>query len=134
MPAKNSTTAKKPHLAARAKSARGKRAVAKAHAAPPAIAAMPKAMQQAVAASHEYALAGLGMVSRMRKEREARMAELVAEGKRVESKIQQAFAEYKDTVRSKIDAKKFSLPKLNLSLPRFDSAKLRRFGALAARQ
>ena len=63
------------------KSPRAKQAASKAQAA----AAKPKSFRQALETSHEYALAGLGMVSRMNKDRAARMAEFVAEGKKVEA-------------------------------------------------
>jgi len=133
MAVRNSRTAGNPHVATRAKSARGKVSGAKARAGQPASRIMAKPVQQAFAASHDYALAGLGLVSRLRKEREARMAELVAEGKRVESKIQQALEGYKDTVRSRIDAGKATLPKLRLAMPRLDLGKLRRLGTPTAR-
>lgn len=110
------------------KSPRAKQAASKAQAA-----AKPKSFRQALETSHEYALAGLGMVSRMNKDRAARMAEFVAEGKKVESQLQERLEEYKAKVQSKVDVKKLTLPKFKLQMPRFDAAKLKRFG-LAARQ
>jgi hypothetical protein len=61
--------------------------------------------------SHEFALAGLGMFAQMKKEREARMAAFIEEGKRVEPKLRKAFEEWKTSIKP----------------PRIDAAAVRRF-------
>jgi len=130
MPAKKSRNAKTAQTAARSKSARGARARAQVRAEPAALARLPKPVREALAeareASHEFALASLGMVSKLRKQREARMAEMVAEGRRVEPKVKKAVEQWKETIQSKVDVKKLKLPKMKLSVPRFDAAELRR--------
>lgn len=112
MPAKKSKTAKT------SSSTRGSRARA---TEPAVLTRLPKpvreAFEDARERSHEFALAGLGMFSNARKQSEARMADWVAEGRRVEPKIKQAVEELKDKLQTQLD----KLPKLNLSALRSDA-------------
>jgi hypothetical protein len=126
MPAKKSKYAKTPRTAAGAKSTRGSRGRANAHAEPAVLARLPKPIREALAdareRSHEVALASLGMFSQVRKQSEARMAEMVEEGRRVEPKVKKAVEKWKESLQSRLDVKKFKFPKLNRSFPRFDAA------------
>lgn len=112
MPAKKSTNAKVPQSSARAKSAR-------ASAESDVLARLPKPIKEAIEGarerSHEFALAGLGAVSQIRKQSEERMAAMVKEGRRVEPKVKEAVEQWKESLQSRFDVKKFKLPKLNFS-------------------
>lgn len=140
MSAKKSTKAKSSTTTVRAKGASKSRAAAKPHSASDVMARLPKPIKDAIAeareTSREYALASLGLVSQIRKQRETRMAEMVAEGKRVEPKIKQAVEKWTETLKSKLDVKNLELPKLNAAevrerLEEFLAASRRRFDVSA---
>jgi poly(hydroxyalkanoate) granule-associated protein len=57
------------------------------------------AFQSARESANERMLAGLGLISRMRKESDHRLAELVAEGKRVQPKVDKAIEDLKKKLR-----------------------------------
>ena len=57
------------------------------------------AVEEARETSRENMLAGIGLIARLRKQREERMAELVAEGKRFEHKVKQAIEDLKARVQ-----------------------------------
>ena len=125
MPARKSTKAKTEKSAARAKSVPATRARASANGTKSILARLQKPIKETLAeareSSHELALAGLGLVSTMHKQRETRMAQMVAEGRRVEPKVKKAVVEFKDKLQSRLDVKNLKLPKLN-----FDAAEIRR--------
>ncbi|MBP6105063.1 MAG: hypothetical protein V9E93_14655 [Steroidobacteraceae bacterium] len=104
-------------------------------AEPAALARLPKPIRGALAeareSSHEFALAGLGFASQLRKQGEARMAEMVAEGRRVEPRIKQAIEKWKKTVQSRVGAGKLDLSKLKMQ--RLDLAEVRRRFGVSAR-
>ena len=114
MAATKSTAARKSTRATRARVAK----------TPAASASLPKSVLEAFAdmreKSQEFRLAGLGMLSNVRKQNEERMADWVKEGRRVEPKVRQAVEQWKETLQSRMDVRNFKLPKLDLS--RFRSA------------
>ncbi|MBP9593181.1 MAG: hypothetical protein KBE42_13990 [Steroidobacteraceae bacterium] len=118
MSAKKSKSTKTPKTAARGSHAMSnKDHTVVAHLPKPIL----KAVEDARERSREFALAGLGAVSQVRKqsearkaEIEARVAEMIAEGRRVEPKVKKAVEEFKDTLQSRFDVKKLKLP-LNIS-------------------
>jgi hypothetical protein len=103
-----------------AKSAHATRA--RATAEPAALARLSKPFEEVLTdvreTSRQYALAGLGLASQLRKQREEKMASMIAEGKRVEPKIRQAVANWKETLQSKVETSKLKL--------RIDTSELRR--------
>jgi len=127
MPARK--TRKTPSAAKRTRPARAR------VAEPAALARLPQPIRGALAeareTSHEFALAGLGFASQLRKQGEARMAEMVAEGRRVEPRIKQAIEKWKKTVQSRVGAGKLDLSKLKMQ--RLDLAEVRRRFGVSAR-
>lgn len=109
MPARKSASARKSTRATRARVA----------GTPAAMTRLPKPVKDAIAEvrekSHEFRLAGLGMLSNVRKQNEERMADWVMEGRRVEPMVRQAVEQWKETWQSRMDVSKFKLPKLDLS-------------------
>ena len=99
-----STTTKAPRVARRAPA----KAQAKA-AAKPAATEVKKQISEAVESARETSkrrmLAGMGLVARLRKQREERFAELVAEGKRVQPKVDKAIEDLKKRLRPEFSAK-----------------------------
>lgn len=123
MPAKKTSTPKK-------SSGGGRKPATRARSAEPSRAVqlrkpLNEAITEAREASHEFALAGLGMISHVQKARAARMAAFVKEGKLVEPKLRKAVEQWKSKLQSRVDTK-FELPKLKFTPPRFDGAALRR--------
>lgn len=104
-----------------AKSARATRTRAEA----PVLTRLRKPLAQVIAdareTSQEFALAGLGLAAQIHKQREQRMAQWVAEGKRVEPKVRKAVEDWKETVQSKLQASKSKL-----KIKPFDLAEIRR--------
>lgn len=99
-----STTTKAPRVARRAPA----KAQAKA-AAKPAATEVKKQISEAVESARETSkrrmLAGMGLVARLRKQRKERFAELVAEGKRVQPKVDKAIEDLKKKLRPEFSAK-----------------------------
>lgn len=77
------------------------------------------AVEGARETSRENMLARLGLIARMRKQREERMADLIEEGKRFEPKVKQAIEDLKAKLQPK-DGAKFDLKKLKLDGKAFD--------------
>ena len=75
-------------------------------AAKPAVTEVKKQITEALENARETTksrmLAGMGLIARMRKQREERFAELVAEGKRVQPKIDQAIEDLKNATRVRV--------------------------------
>ena len=99
-----STTTKAPRAVRRVPA----KAQAKA-AAKPAATEVKKQISEAVESARETSkrriLAGMGLVARLRKQREERFAELVAEGKRVQPKVDKAIEDLKKRLRPEFSAK-----------------------------
>ena len=99
-------------------------------AAKPAVTEVKKQITEALENARETTksrmLAGMGLIARMRKQREERFAELVAEGKRVQPKIDQEIEDLKKRLRpdfnGKADLAKFKpdLAKLKLDISGFN--------------
>ncbi len=71
--------------------------------------------------SRENMLAGLGLIARVRQQRNERMDGLVEEGKRFEPEVKQAIEDLKSKIRIKGELKeKFDLGRFKLDAKRFD--------------
>jgi poly(hydroxyalkanoate) granule-associated protein len=85
-----------------------------------------EALEKVRETSRKNMLAGLGLISRARKSRDERLAELVEEGKRFQPKVEKAFGELKEKLQPgfvrKIDWSRFKvqMPKLKIDTSRFD--------------
>jgi len=76
--------------------------------------------------SRESMLAGLGLIARVRQQRNERMAELVEEGKRFEPEVKQAIDNLKAKIQIKGELKdKFDLSKLKFDAKKFDREALK---------
>lgn len=90
------------------------------------------AVEEARETSRENMLAGIGLIARLRKQREEQMAELVAEGKRFEPKVKQAIEELKAKVQPSEELKAKFQPseelkaKLDFSKFKLDTSKFDR--------
>lgn len=77
--------------------------------------------------SRENMLLGLGALSKLRQQREDRMAELIAEGKRMEPKVKKALDDMKAKLQpkggAKFDLGKFKMDKLDLGRFKLDRFK-----------
>lgn len=127
MPTKKST--KSPRTTARSKATHAARVAARPRAESARLTDLQKPIQEALAelreTSHEFALAGLGMISTTRKQSAARMAELVREGRRVEPKVRKAYAQWQARLRSPAGLK-LELPQLKKAMPSLDREEIRR--------
>jgi len=68
-------------------------------------AAVEEAVESVRESSRENLLAGLGMIARVRQQRDERKAELVEEGKRFEPEVKQAFEDLKAKLQVNVDLK-----------------------------
>ena len=79
------------------------------------------AVEGARETSRENMLARLGLIARMRKQREERMADLIEEGKRFEPKVKRAIEDLKAKLQPSEELKaKFDLSKFKLEGKSFD--------------
>ncbi len=79
------------------------------------------AVEGARETSRENMLAGLGLIARIRQQRNERMAELVEEGKRFEPEVKQAIEDLKAKIQIKGELKeKLDLGRFKLDAKRFD--------------
>jgi len=89
-------------------------------------AAVEEAVENVRESSRENMLAGLGMIARVRQQRDERKAELVEEGKRFEPEVKQAFEDLKAKLKIDGDLKgKFDLKKLKFDAKGFDREALK---------
>ncbi|HPP82570.1 MAG TPA: phasin family protein [Rubrivivax sp.] len=89
-------------------------------------AAVEEAVESVRESSRENLLAGLGMIARVRQQRDERKAELVEEGKRFEPEVKQAFEDLKAKLKIDGDLKgKFDLKKLKFDTKGFDREALK---------
>ena len=110
-----STTTKAPRVARRAPAKAQAKAAAKpaatevkkqiSEAATDVRKQISEAVESARETSKRRMLAGMGLVARLRKQRKERFAELVAEGKRVQPKVDKAIEDLKKKLRPEFSAK-----------------------------